>query len=361
MNFDAKYKKIADCVSTDIECFSQFFHAMFTGSAADRDIEAVLAGYLCGNADDPAAGGAEICSEPCKCSGEWGNCVDEHCGSNESCGANPNTSSKAEVGRHTSDNCKKTNLKGKLIRPVLIFLFTRAAGIVPAKPHYRLAFCDEMLHNASLIHDDIIDDAKTRRNVSTLNSRFDSRFAVIAGDYLLAKAIEALSDLKNSEIIKIHADCIRMLISGETKQYFSRYDALSLSDYIKKSENKTAALFQAALKSVSVLNKTPDLSEFAKNFGIAFQIHNDLKNFEQTRELSDDIKNGIYTAPVLFYLEKFNNIDDLPNCADRAVFVEKTKLLIKEFTDRAIENISTIGDNQYKEAIINLCNLYSGT
>ena len=250
---------------------------------------------------------------------------------------------------------------GKMIRPLLVFLFTRAAGIAPDERHFSLAFCVEMLHNASLIHDDIIDNAEYRRGVQTLHNRFDSRFAVIAGDYLLAKAIESLSFLKSPEVIDIHAGYIKMLISGETKQYFSRYDILSMDDYIEKSANKTASLFLASLKSLSVLNRSADLDGFARNFGIAFQIHNDLKNFRE--KAGEDLKNGIYTAPVIFYLKdnnmtKINNIDEFLKSADRELLEEKTRKLIENFGTLAIENIKSLEDNQYKRAVIDLCRLY---
>ena len=251
--------------------------------------------------------------------------------------------------------------RGKMIRPLLVFLFTRAAGLTPDERHFSLAFCVEMLHNASLIHDDIIDDACERRGELTLHNRFDSRFAVIAGDYLLAMAIESLASLKNTEIINIFSRYIKKLITGETKQYFSRYDSLSMDDYIEKSANKTASLFQATLESVSLINKGNDLCDFARNFGIAFQIHNDLKNFEENA--GDDLKNGVYTAPVIFYLKKnnmtkINNLQDFLNSPDRAYFREKTRELVEKFGAQAIENIKCLEDNQYKRAIIDLCRLY---
>ena len=254
--------------------------------------------------------------------------------------------------------------RGKLIRPVLVFLFTRAAGIVPEQKHFLLSFCVEILHNASLIHDDIIDNSKKRRGKQTLHTAFDSRLAVLAGDYLLSKAIEALSKIKNTEIIDIQTKFIKKLITGEVNQYFSRYNAASIDDYIKKSENKTASLFQAAVQSVSILNNTPDYSEFARNFGIAFQIHNDLQNFNTVEKISEDMNNGVYTAPVIFYFQKNNitnikNIDDFFNSPQRELFLEKTRHLIEKFSNMAIENIACLEDNQYKEALIRLCKLYA--
>lgn len=306
MNFYEEYKKIISCIKPDIDAFTGFSAGMFS---RDLDIENILLDYL---------------SQP-----------------------------------------------GKLLRPALVFLFTRALGLVPGERHFRLAFCIEMIHNASLVHDDIIDSAPERRGQKTLHTAYDSRFAVIAGDYLLAKAIETVSYIKNTEIIDILSNYIKMLICGETKQYFSRYDALSMEDYIEKSKNKTASLFLAALESAAVLNDSGiDYSDFAQNFGIAFQIHNDLKNFTDSclslsEKTCDDIKNGTYTAPVIFYMKennltKINNPNDVLNCPNRAVFEEKTRGLIKSFAYRAIENINCLEDNQYKKAIIDLCNLYTG-
>lgn len=255
------------------------------------------------------------------------------------------------------------NKNGKLIRPALIFLFTKAYNIEISDVHFHLAYCDEMIHNASLIHDDIIDESCTRRGAKTLNSEYSARLAVIAGDYLLAQAIESLSSINNNTVITVHSNYIKKLISGEVNQYFSEYEIPSIKDYIEKSKSKTASLFQAGLESAAILNKTSS-TLFAENFGIAFQIHNDLTNFSSKRGFSDDINHGVYTAPVIFGVEflnmsKFNNIDELYKPPVYGYCMEKTARLIKEYTDLAIENISDLEDNQYKQAIIDLCNLYA--
>ena len=257
--------------------------------------------------------------------------------------------------------------KGKRIRPLIIFLFTRALGNEIQKSQYEIAITNELIHNATLIHDDIIDCSLVRRGKKTLNFNYDSKLAVLAGDYLLVKAIEILNTIKNEKIRNLYTETVSYLINGEIFQYFNRFKLLTIENYIKKSKNKTARLFEAGIVSTCFnLKKTnyiENARNFAINFGIAFQIHNDLKNINNIEKISEDIKNGDSSAPIIFYAQE-NNIQSIQNnklikdiansCA-----IEKTKALIKEYTNKAIENLSFLEDNLYKRALIDLCKLYA--
>ena len=258
--------------------------------------------------------------------------------------------------------------KGKLLRPVLIFLLSRAMNIAVEESQFRLAFADEMIHNATLIHDDIIDSSKTRRGKETLSYKYDSRLAVLAGDYLLSMALGALSSFNNEHIIQIHSGAIEKLINGEIEQYFNRKELISIDSYIEKSKNKTAELFKAGLCSACVLGKRDDAiadtEQFALNFGIAFQIHNDLADiFSSSLKFEEDINNGIYTAPWIFYMEEkgltaIDNIEEALNDLKKTCSVSRTKELIGVYIKKAIENLEYLEDNQYKRALIEICRLY---
>ena len=136
----------------------------------------------------------------------------------------------------------------------------------------------------------------------------------------------------------------------------------------EKSKNKTAKLFEACIVSTYLASKKTDFLEnarnFALNFGIAFQIHNDLKNISNLEKISEDIKNGDYSAPIIFYaqdnnLKTIKNENKLLKDIKNSSAIQKTKALITEYTNKAIENLSFIEDNLYKEALVNLCKLYT--
>ena len=261
--------------------------------------------------------------------------------------------------------------KGKRIRSLLIFLTTKAMNKEITGCHYKLALCDELIHNATLIHDDIIDCSLYRRGFKTLNFDYDSKLAVLAGDYLLCEVLKTLASYNDERIRKIHSSTLSEMIKGELHQYFNRFKISTINEYIEKSKNKTAKLFEAGILSSAYLNNCSEeeiqhLSNFAINFGIAFQIQNDLDNFNNQEKVNEDIENGDYSAPVIFCaLEKYgenvsslNNVKQMLKQLKNTDAIEKTKSLVKFYIDSAIENISFLEDNLYKRALIDLCNLF---
>ena len=263
--------------------------------------------------------------------------------------------------------------RGKRIRPALIFLFAKALGKNELNFVTKIALANELLHNATLIHDDIIDCSLLRRGKATLNFDYDNKLAVLAGDFLIAKVLELLFDIEESDIRKLHSDAVSKLINGELNQYFSRYKLLTMDKYIEKSKDKTARLFEAGITSVYLhKNQKPvhleDIKHFALNFGTAFQIINDINNFNDSQRLEEDIKNGDYSAPFIFYvhekyggdLSKIQNTGMLSKQIKNSDAIKKSQELAKHYINKAIENISFLEDNQYKRAIISLCNLTAG-
>src|SRR5574344_1139432 len=187
--------------------------------------------------------------------------------------------------------------KSKYIRTQIACLLLKSLEIPLTENHYNIMIATELIHNASLIHDDAIDNSKTRRNKKTINSDFDNKLSIIVGDYLLSQANKFLLKTNSLNVIKNYSECIEKMCIGESNQYFSKFTIPTLEDYINKSKNKTAELFYAMVKSIfeiSNLGKFKiDFYEFAINFGIAFQIKNDLNDYLQ-KEDSTDIKEGVY-------------------------------------------------------------------
>lgn len=265
--------------------------------------------------------------------------------------------------------------KGKRIRSALLFLFVRALNKIPDEFCIKNAMSVEFIHNASLIHDDIIDCSLLRRGKKTINFNYDSKLAVLAGDYLLAEVMKILSSIEDEKIRKVYSDSISNLLLGELNQYFNRFKICNIEQYIEKSRNKTARLFEAGIISsyihISGENENIKAAEnFAKNFGIAFQIINDLQCFENPDKVNEDIQNGDFSAPLIYYVnEKYKGKYDeaankLPSIAanlKKSDAFSKTRELAKYYLDLAIENTFFLEDNQYKQSIIDLCNLYAST
>ena len=238
------------------------------------------------------------------------------------------------------------NAPSKHIRPLLSFLYLKALGYNINELQISLQIAVELIHNASLIHDDVIDESNKRRNENTLNYEFGNKLAVLSGDYLLSAALKNLLKLNNPQIIKIFTETLEDMTNGEITQHLSKYKIPTLNEYILKSEQKTAKLFEAGLSSALLLaNSKDNASEFTKSFGIAFQIRDDLINVQTSKS---DIKDGIFTAPVI-YSQNTENISE---------GIEKTRFLLNNYIDRALSSIKHIEDNNYKRALTELLGLF---
>lgn len=172
----------------------------------------------------------------------------------------------------------------------------------------------ELVHIASLVHDDIIDEADTRWNIPTINSEEGSDLAIVAGDYLFAKACELAASI-SSEAGQLIAQTITQLCIGQARELADAHNTeRSIGSYYQAIEGKTAALFSASCRLGCLLAKLSEgeieaLTNFGKNFGMAFQIIDDVLDFTSTPEQSgkptgNDLREGVYTLPLLLALQK---------------------------------------------------------
>lgn len=245
---------------------------------------------------------------------------------------------------------KYLNGSSKMIRTLVTVLYLRASKIYLLPEHYELFALSEIIHNASLIHDDVIDESKLRRNRKTLNEKFDNQLAVTSGDYLIGIALSKLVKIGNIDVISQFSDVIKNMCKGEIEQYFNRFKKIKLEKYIEKTSSKTASLFEGIMTSALIISqeqeKIKSAQEFAKNFGIAFQIRDDLKNAinsDKTKDSSDFVC-GIYTAPYI-----------LDNDLNKGI--EKTKELLNNYISYAKYCIKDLDENIYKDALCNLLEL----
>lgn len=217
----------------------------------------------------------------------------------------------------------------KRIRPALAFLFARANGLEVTDEFLVHQTAVELAHSASLIHDDIIDYGKKRRGISTINAQFGDKIGVLTGDYILSVALKKI--VNKPQLLAEFLETFSEMAQGEINQYFTRFEIPTLDEYLRKTVQKTAGLFKLALGN-----------DFGLNFGIAFQIKNDLK------DIDEDIKNGVYTAPVI--------ISGGVEITHEAI--QKTKYLINEYLDRAAKCIENLPQNEYSQAIKEILELY---
>lgn len=255
--------------------------------------------------------------------------------------------------------------KSKKIRPVLVFLISKALNINISGNIMKIAVSTELIHNATLIHDDIIDNADKRRGNISLNIQLGNNLSVLAGDLLLSFAMKKLTECGNIQILNLYANSLRKMCIGEINQHFSLNKVPSVDNYIEKSKNKTAELFKAALNSLSIIENIQnkeDINSFAENFGIAFQIKDDLeniRNIDNTKPALNDIYNGIYTFPVILLNQKQNieslSKDEIINFIYKNPYIfEETSKLIEKYAKKAIDSLAFIQDNQYKNELIKL-------
>ena len=267
---------------------------------------------------------------------------------------------KSEISEYISDFISS---KSKKIRPSLIFLLTKSLNKKITPEIMNLAIAVELIHNATLIHDDIIDNASKRRGKVSLNIKLGNNLSVLSGDFLLSIAMKKLNECNNQELIKIFSIALSNMCIGEINQQYSLNKVPTIQEYIEKSQNKTAELFIASLKSMAILlgiQQQNEIYEFAKSYGIAFQIKDDLVNILQT-DLSkpdlSDIYNGNYTLPVIYFAQENNGVEEISKTelVDKIVqnssIIDKTNELIKDYSTRAIASLDFIEDNQYKSKL----------
>ncbi|KAL0306630.1 UNVERIFIED_CONTAM: Solanesyl diphosphate synthase 2, chloroplastic [Sesamum radiatum] len=270
---------------------------------------------------------------------------------------------------------------GKRMRPALVFLVSRATAEIAGlkeltKEHRRLAEIIEMIHTASLIHDDVLDESDMRRGKETVHQLYGTRVAVLAGDFMFAQSSWYLANLENLEVIKLVSQVIKDFASGEIKQASSLFDCdIQLDEYLIKSYYKTASLIAASTKGAAIFSgvsseTSEQMYQYGKNLGLSFQVVDDILDFTQSAEqlgkpAGSDLAKGNLTAPVLFALEKepklrdiieseFCEVGSLEQAIDivkNSGGVENARDLAQEKADRAVENLQCLPASSFRLAL----------
>ncbi len=203
--------------------------------------------------------------------------------------------------------------KGKQIRPILVLLSAKLFGEVNDNV-ISAAAAVEMLHNASLIHDDVVDDTKKRRNKPTINSIWDNHIAVLVGDFFVSVSLQQAINTGDIRIIKSISNLGKLLSLGEIDQiYNARYHKLSEEAYFEVIGRKTASLFVSCIElggyaSGADDKRLKDMSRFAELLGLCFQIKDDIFDYYEDEKIGkptgNDLREGKITLPLLYALSR---------------------------------------------------------
>ncbi|XP_076906391.1 solanesyl diphosphate synthase 1, chloroplastic-like [Bidens hawaiensis] len=270
---------------------------------------------------------------------------------------------------------------GKRMRPALVFLVSRATLALTGleeltREHRRLAEIIEMIHTASLIHDDVLDESDMRRGKETVHQLYGTRVAVLAGDFMFAQSSWYLANLENLEVIKLISQVIKDFASGEIKQASSLFDCdVKLDEYLIKSYYKTASLIAASTKGSAIFSGVHnDISEqmyqYGKNLGLSFQVVDDILDFTESAEqlgkpAGSDLAKGNLTAPVIFALEKESKLRDIIEsefCETGSLKeaieivmnsggIERARILAKQKADEAIQCLQRLPESEFRLAL----------
>jgi all-trans-nonaprenyl-diphosphate synthase len=272
-------------------------------------------------------------------------------------------------------------VQGKRVRPAIVLLVARAT--MPNQDittrHRRLAEITEMIHTASLVHDDVVDESEVRRGIPTVHSNFGNRIAVLAGDFLFAQSSWYLANLDNLQVVKLLSEVIMDLAEGEIQQGLNRFDTgLSIEAYLDKSYYKTASLMANSSKAAAVLSdasdtKAENLYNYGRHLGLAFQIVDDILDFTGSTEglgkpAGSDLKSGNLTAPVLYALEskpylgtlierEFNQAGDLEQALgliEASGGIARSRELAAQQSKWAVEYLCDLPPSESRQALINL-------
>lgn len=273
---------------------------------------------------------------------------------------------------------------GKRIRPLLLLLCARATNYGGTE-HHAMAVVIELIHTATLLHDDVVDESTTRRNQDTANELWGNAASVLVGDFLYSRAFEILVEPNSMSIMRILSKATNQIAEGEVLQLLNIRNAnVSQTKYINVIEQKTARLFEAACKIGALLSDSSEktinsLGDFGLHLGIAFQIIDDALDYESNsttmgKEVGDDLSEGKITLPMIYALEKTSgsenkilrdaiktadasNIDKIINILCSVNAFEFTRKIAENESQKALKSLKNIPDSEYRSALKLLCEL----
>lgn len=282
---------------------------------------------------------------------------------------------------------------GKRIRPILLILSAKLCGTKSGSDHQNLAAAVELIHSATLLHDDVVDTSQIRRGKKTANAIWDNKSSILVGDYLFSIAFQLMVRGKNLRVLDLLAKASSIMADGEVMQLENSSDvALSQKKYFEIIFGKTAVLFSAACESGALLNNRPEpeisaLREFGKNLGIIFQIIDDVLDYSSQekilgKEIGNDFFEGKVTLPIiltyenaseaerklihdifeknLFAAEKNqNDLTEILSLIEKNKGIDLAKASISRYHTSALKNLEIFPDSVFKQNLIAILNYSS--
>ncbi len=273
---------------------------------------------------------------------------------------------------------------GKRLRPALVLLAAKfhdydLERLIP------VALAIELLHTATLVHDDLIDNASTRRGAATLNTVISGKATILVGDYLFARAAGFATGGQSVRVMEIFSDALMKICDGELRNIFGSGDMeQTRRDYYRKIESKTAALFVAATECGAILSRAPEaeiaaLSSYGYKLGVAFQIIDDILDFigderKMGKPVGSDLRQGTVTLPAIYLLESRpddgelrrlfasdgddpahdDNIKRLVEMIAKSSAIGAAQREAQTFIQEAKEALSILPDNEYRRALMDI-------
>lgn len=264
---------------------------------------------------------------------------------------------------------------GKMLRPAFVILSAQF-GDYKSEKILNIAAAVEMFHNATLIHDDILDNSVFRRNIKTVQNKYGQNYAVIIGDFLLARCIGLLTTCEKIDVLKDTVKSMERLCIGEIHQFNIKGKVdVSINSYLKRIASKTAVLFAlsfyiGAIESNCERKISNILKETGFNIGMAFQIKDDILDMVGEEEIigkkvGNDIKEGIYTLPILYAINEdgyLKNLLSKGNLSEKEINeviritndkggIKKAEELADRYTERALRLIDKLPEAQAKSIL----------
>jgi len=264
---------------------------------------------------------------------------------------------------------------GKRVRPRLAFLASAALGGVPGE--MELALAVELLHSATLLHDDLVDDAETRRGREAAFRKYGNAVSVLSGDYLLSRVLYLLARTGRVELVELFADAARRLAEGEVLQFqVAAYQDYSEEQYYRIIEGKTAALMMAATEGAALLAGAPAevrsaLRNFGYHYGLAFQMRDDYLDLmgEESRlgkPVGGDVREGKVTLITYWLMQRHpeavdeillrrasepGDVERLRRLAEEGGVASRVVAAIEDRVEQAVRSLAPLASSDAKAAL----------
>ncbi|KUI96565.1 octaprenyl diphosphate synthase [Vibrio sp. MEBiC08052] len=277
------------------------------------------------------------------------------------------------------------NSGGKRLRPLLAVLSARTLGYT-GDAHTKAAAFIEFIHTATLLHDDVVDESDMRRGKATANATFGNAASVLVGDYIYTRSFQMMTQLGSLRVLELMSHAVNVIAEGEVQQLINCNDPdITEENYMQVIYSKTARLFEAATQIGAILSESDAdiekaLQDYGRYLGTAFQLIDDLMDYtsdgdEMGKNVGDDLAEGKPTIPLLHAMrignpnqvqiirdaiEKSNGMEHLETILEileQTGSLTYTQQKAQEEADKAIQALSIIPDNEYKEALISLAHL----